>query len=435
MNLLSPIIFSLILLIVSVFSFRCYKRIWDNVHLGKKDDSELDRSISWRRVLLVAFGQKKMFKKWLPAVLHLFIYVAFLFTQIELVEIIVDGISGSHRSFAGLLGSVYPILINSIEFLSFFALVATLIFLIRRNLLVIPRLRKSELNGWPKLDANLILIGELILVCAIFLMNGADQVLQSRDVPAYPASGKLLLSATLVAPFLSDLASSSLIVLERGGWWIHVLTVFAFIAYLPFSKHLHIVLAFPNVFHAKQNSSAQMENIPVITREIKSMIGLIPESTDDEIPDFGANDIFGLSQRSLLAAYSCTECGRCTDECPANITDKILSPRKIMMDIRDRCEEVGSKIAEGANVENYDDGKDLWSYISKEEIHACTSCQACVEACPILIDPLEPILELRRYEILTEAKGPTEWLPMFTSIENSGSAWQLEANRLDWADE
>lgn len=435
MSLLSPILFSLILVLVAGFSFRCYKRIWDNIHLGKRGESQLNRSLSWKRVFLVAFGQKKMFKKWIPAVLHLFIYVAFLFTQIELVEIIIDGVSGSHRSFSGLLGSAYPVLINSIEILSFFALISTLIFLVRRNLLVIPRLRKSELNGWPKLDANLILIGELVLVCAIFLMNGADQILQARGVSAYPSSGELILSSLFTGSFLTNLQTGTLVLIERSGWWIHVLTVFAFIAYLPFSKHLHIALAFPNVFHARQGSSAKMENIPVITNEIKSMMGLIPESTQDEIPDFGANDIFGLSQRTLLAAYSCTECGRCTDECPANITDKVLSPRKIMMDIRDRCEEVGAKIADGAEAQDYNDGKDLWSYISKEEIHACTSCQACVEACPIMIDPLEPILELRRYEILTDAKGPSDWLPMFTSIENSGSAWQLEANRLDWADE
>jgi heterodisulfide reductase subunit C len=304
------------------------------------------------------------------------------------------------------------------------------------------------MTGWPKLDANLILFGELALLLGIFSMNGADVALQKLDPTYYADTGFLAISSS-ISPLLFDgLSESALVFIERAGWWLHVLTVYAFLNYLPKSKHLHIMFAFPNVYYAKIKSRGEMENMPEIMNEVKSMMGLAPEAEmSEEIPEFGAKDIFDLSWKNILGAYSCTECGRCTAECPANITGKKLSPRKVMMDIRDRVTEVSANLAtgdakfigeehKGENVkltkDNYYDGKSLFDYISREEIHACTTCNACVEACPIMIDPLEPILKMRRYEILTESAGPSDWTPMFTAIENGGAVWQVPDDRDAW---
>lgn len=447
---IQQIVFLIVVLLVARFAVKSYSRIYRNIRLGKDLDLVDDDGTRWKNVLLVAFGQKKMFKRWIPAVLHLFIYVAFLFTQIELIEILLDGIFGVHRFFAPYLGPLYSLTISSIEVLSVLALIATLIFLARRNLLKIPRFRKSEMTGWPYLDANLILLGELALVTGIFMMNGADVVLQSIDPAHYPDTGYLAVSSTFGPLAFDGLGKNLLQLIERSGWWLHVLTVFLFICYLPFSKHLHIFFAFPNTFFSKLKPRGEMSNMPAIMNEVKSMMGLTEEVSGDvseELPEFGANDIAGLSWRNVLNAYTCTECGRCTDVCPANLTGKKLSPRKVMMDIRDRAEEIGQKLdskdsqfikngstASILTAENFDDGKSLFDYITREEIHACTACNACVEACPVLIDPLEPILEMRRYEILTESAGPADWVPMFTSLENSGSVWAVQEDRVAWID-
>jgi heterodisulfide reductase subunit C len=448
--MLSQIFFTLVTLIAFYWAIRQFSKIRRNILLGKEEVIEGNENERWKNLLLVAFGQKKMFKRIIPAIFHLFIYVAFLFTQIELLEILIDGFFGVHRFFAPYLGWLYTLIIGSIEVLSMLAFVATIVFLWRRNVQKVDRFEKPEMEGWPKLDANLILFGELLLLVGIFSMNGADAVLQQIDPAHYPSTGTLPLSGFFGPLILGDLPMDLLILIERFGWWLHLFVVFAFLNYLPSSKHLHILLAFPNIYYSKLNSRGEMDNMPEIMNEVKSMMGLTPETemaADEELPDFGANDVFTMSWKNIMDAYSCTECGRCTDVCPANITGKKLSPRKVMMDIRDRATEVGNNLdnpsiafmkkedrGKKLTKENYDDGKSLFDYISREEIHACTTCNACVEACPVMINPMEPILKLRRYEILTESAGPGDWLPMFNAIENSGAVWQLSDDRDKWTE-
>lgn len=446
---MQQIVFLMVVVAAGYFAWRQFAQIRANILLGKDEALSGDRGERWQNLLLVAFGQRKMFKRWIPAVLHFCLYVAFVITQIELIEIFIDGALGVHRIFAPILGGFYTFLISTIEVLSVLAFVATLAFLARRNLLKVPRLVKSELNGWPKLDANLILLSEIVLLIGIFSMNGADTVLQGIDPAHYPSTGTLAVSGWLGPALFGSLSADALVGVERFGWWLHLCMVLAFLNYLPISKHLHIILAFPQTFFARLRPRGEMENMPVIMNEVKSMMGLPVEGADasaagGELPEFGAKDVTDLSWIDLLGAYSCTECGRCTSVCPANLTGKKLSPRKIVMSVRDRADEVGQKIASG-NMEyakdknqplsksNFDDARSLFDYISREEIHACTTCNACVEACPVLISPLEPILQLRRYEILTESAGPAEWLPMFNSIENSGAAWSMSIDRENWA--
>jgi len=436
--MIQQLLFILVLSYVSYRAYKSYSHIYRTIKLGKAETIEGESDVRWKNVLLVAFGQKKMFKRLIPAVLHLFIYVAFLFTQIELIEIVIDGLFGQHRFFANALGGLYTAIINSIEFLSLGALISTIIFLWRRNLLKVPRLVMPEMKGWPTLDANYILIAEIVLITAIFTMNGADGLLQKLDPSHYPDTGPLLLSS-MVGKALSGLSVGTLHFLERAGWWLHILVVFGFLLYLPISKHLHILLAFPNVYFSKLQSRGEMSNMPEIMNEVKSMMGLGDPTAEeppmtDELPDFGAKDIFDLSWKNILDAYTCTECGRCSSVCPASSTGKKLSPRKIMMDIRDRATEVATAVKENNyETKGYDDGKSLFDYISDEELFACTTCSACVEACPVMIDPLAPILELRRYKILTDSAGPGDWLPMFTSLENTGSVWQMPNERIEWA--
>jgi len=448
---IGQIIFTLVVVVAFSVAYRNFAKIRRNILLGKDEEISRNEGERWKNVLLIAFGQKKMFKRWIPALFHLAIYVAFLFTQIELIEIMIDGFFGVHRFFANALGVLYTLIIATIEVLSFLALIATFVFLARRNLLKVPRLVMPEMGGWPKLDANIILFGELLLVTGIFMMNGADVVLQKVDPAHYPDTGFLPISSVFGPMLFEGLDINALKAIERTGWWLHLFTVLAFLNYLPISKHLHIFLSFPNVWYAKITSRGEMENMPEIMNEVKSMMGLIPEQEMDmnaELPEFGAKDVFDLSWKNILDAYTCTECGRCTAVCPANVTGKKLSPRKVMMDIRDRATEVGKNLDSGAlkymsedakaskealSPNNYDDGKSLFDYITREEIHACTTCNACVEACPVMINPLEPILKMRRYEILTESAGPSDWMPMFTSIENSGAVWQVPDDRDKWA--
>ncbi|HUH26566.1 MAG TPA: (Fe-S)-binding protein, partial [Flavobacterium sp.] len=377
------------------------KKIYRNIMLGQAVN-RTDRSAErWKNTFLIAFGQKKMFKRPIPALLHLAIYVAFMITQIELIEIFIDGIFGTHRIFKGSLGGFYTFMISLIEILSVGALIATIVFLSRRNLLKLPRLNMKDLLGWPKKDANLILIMELILVTCIFTMNGTDEVLFNMGKSHFEGQGSFgfTVSQHLGPALFGSLSEGTLHILERVGWWGHFVMVLAFLNYLYFSKHLHILLAFPNTYFANLNPLGQFDNLASVTNEVKLMMDpnadpFAAQPVDENaVPTkFGASDVMDLDRVQLLNAYSCTECGRCTSSCPANITGKKLSPRAIMMKTRDRLEEVGENI--DANKGTFvEDGKSLLNdYITPEELWACTSCNACVEECPIDINPLSIIM-------------------------------------------
>lgn len=389
-------------------------------------------------MILIALGQKKMFQRWIPAILHLFIYVAFIFTQLEFVEIILDGLTGGHRLlgstvFGTGLEGVYTTLINTIEILSLLALIATIFFLARRNMLKLPRLNMAELKGWPMQDANIILFAEIFLVFGIFMMNSAESQYQVQTNTTYYS---FFLSSWIGQTFLGNLSIATLHFLAKMGWWLHLIGVLGFIAYLPYSKHLHIFLAFPNAYLTNPNAKGQIAYMPEIYKEIQSMMN--PEAAADngsvEIPKFGARDVMDLSQKNLLDAYACTECGRCTSACPANMTGKKLSPRKIMMDTRDRLQEVGKVIA--SNQEEWkDDGRSLLhDFISVEELRACTTCNACVEECPVNISPLDIIVQLRRNLIMEESNSPQEWNMMFGNVETNGAPWKMaQSERGAWA--
>lgn len=418
------------------------RKVRRNILLGKdvnRNDKPAER---WKIMTLVALGQKKMFVRPVPALLHLFLYAAFVITQIELIEIFVDGASGSHRVFRPWLGSFYTFIISFIEILSILAFIGTIAFLARRNLLRVPRLVKSELNGWPKLDANFILLAEITLICFIFMMNGADEVLYSRGASHALSQGDASFGFSIsssIGPFLfGNLSENSLHIIERVGWWGHLVMVFGFLNYLPYSKHFHILLSFPNVYYSNLNPQGQFTNLESVSNEVKAMLDpsfTPPAANPDQPMRFGAKEVTDLSWKQLLDAYSCTECGRCTSVCPANITGKLLSPRKIMMSTRDRLEEVGKNIDKNGAFKE-DNKSLLGSYITAEELWACTSCNGCVEACPINIDPLSIITDLRRFIVMEESAAPNELNMMFTNIENNGAPWQFpQADRLNWKNE
>lgn len=441
---ISNIIFLLLLLAGGGLFFFNAKKIRRNILLGKDLDRTDRQPERWTIMTLVALGQKKMFSRPIPALLHLFVYVGFIIINIEVLEMFIDGAFGTHRFLSFLnFGSFhfYNFLIGFFEVLAFFVTLGCAIFLVRRNILHVKRLAMKELNGWPKTDANLILISEILLMSALFLMNAADQALQQMGSEHYFASGSFPVSQYLV-PMLSGMPEQSLIMIERICWWFHIVGILGFLNYLVVSKHLHILLAFPNVFYSNLNPKGKFTNLQSVMNEVKAILdptftpSPVGEGAGGEAPmRFGAKDVFDLTWKQLMDSYSCTECGRCTAACPANQTGKLLSPRKIMMDTRDRLEEVGKNIDK--NKKFTDDGKSLFGdYISAEELWACTTCNACVQECPVNIDPLSIIVDIRRFLVMEQSAAPQSLNMMSTNIENNGAPWQYSpADRFNWAKE
>src|SRR5580704_421130 len=413
-----------------IFSMKILE-IRRNILLGKEEEYNDNRALRWKNLLLLAFGQKKMFRNPLVALMHFVIYAGFIIINIEVLEILLDGVLGTHRLFFSVLGNAYKLLIDGFEFLAVGVIFVCIIFLCRRNIIKLKRFISRDLDGWPRSDANYILITEIILMTLFLTMNAADTLLQSRGYGHYAEhhTGNFLFSQIL-HPLLNSMSNEGLVIVERTCWWLHILGIFAFLNYLPYSKHLHILLAFPNAYYARLLPEGKMRNMPSVQKEV--LYAMQPETAPaDAAPPskFGAKDIFDLSWRNLLDAYSCTECGRCTAACPANQTGKLLSPRKIMMDTRDRVDEVGKNIS--ANKEFKDDGKNLLNYISVEELRACTTCNACVEECPVSINPLEIILQMRRALIMEDSNAPQEWNAMFSNVENNFAPWKFSPNERD----
>lgn len=438
MTYVGQLIFLALLGTTGFLVMRSIHRIRRNILLGKNLDRS-DRPMERLKTMgLIALGQKKMFQRPIPAFLHLFIYLGFLIVNIEILEIVIDGLFGTHRIFLPYLGSIYPYLINVFEFLAVTVIISCIVFLIRRNILKVKRFNGIEMRSWPKLDANLILTIEICLMLAFLSMNASDRILQSRDFEGYHHTGDFFFSSILM-PVYSVFSNGSLVGIERSAWWFHIIGVMAFSIYIfQDSKHLHIFISFPNTFFSKLEPVGKWNNMPAVTKEVNLMLNLPvqeePEPTSTEALRFGAKDVTDLNWKNLMDAYSCTECGRCTSSCPANITGKKLSPRKIMMDTRDRLEEVGRNLEKHGK--DFQDSKALLGdYISTEEIMACTTCNACVEACPVLIDPLDIIVQLRRYKIMEESQAPASWNSMFSNIENNFAPWKFSpSDRFNWAD-
>lgn len=442
MQYIDNIIFFVALVIGFGLFFKSLKEIYRNIQLGKESDRSDQKSKRWQTMARVAMGQSKMGKRPVAGFFHVIVYVGFVIINIELLEIIVDGIFGTHRFLAGVFGnSLYGAFTATLEVLALLVIIAVVVFFIRRNFYGVKRLTMKELFGWPKHDANWILVIEFALMIAFLTMNASDWVLQQREILA--THGSFPVSANLLGSVFQNFGDTALIYTERGAWWFHFIGILFFMNYLYYSKHLHIILAFPNTWYANLDPKGKFNNLDSVTAEIKLMMdpnadpyAAQPEADPNAVPEkFGASDIFDLSRVQLLNAYSCTECGRCTAVCPANITGKKLSPRKVMMDTRDRIEEVGKNI--NKNGKFIDDGKKLLDdHILREELWACTTCNACVEACPILIDPLSIIVDMRRFLVMEQSAAPQELNQMMTNIENNAAPWQYnQADRLNWAKE
>ncbi len=414
------------------------KEIRADINLGQEEDFSDHKSERWKNMLLLALGQKKMFRYPMVAILHFVIYAGFIIINIEIFEIILDGLLGTHRLFADTLGGFYTFVIDFFEILAIAVLLACVGFLIRRNLLKIRRFVNHELDGWPRTDANLILITEIILMSLFLTMNSADRALQLQGNPHYLDHGSYIFSGWL-ALSMQHLKPATLVAIERTCWWLHITGIFAFLNYLPYSKHFHILLAFPNTYYQRLIPKGEMINMKNVEQEVQYMFKpeLAPANGEAQMQtqSFGAKDIFDLRWKNLMDAYTCTECGRCTAACPANQTGKLLSPRKIMMDTRDRMHDVRQNIK--ANSGFKDDGKTLLhNYITPEELRACTSCNACVEECPVGINPLDIIFSLRRALIMEESNAPAEWNAMFSNIENNFAPWKFSPDDRDnWATE
>lgn len=435
MDYIPNILFAFVLIAgIGYFAFNVRKLI-RNINLGKAKEINDNKSERWKNVIMIALGQSKMVKRPVSGFFHIIVYVGFVIINIEVLEIIIDGLFGTHRVFSS-LGSVYGLLIGSFEVLATLVFIAVVVFWIRRNVINIKRFMSAEMKGWPKSDGNIILYFEMVLMALFLIMNATDTSFQEM------ASGNVI--SQYIAPLFSGFSDSTVHIIERSAWWLHIIGILIFLNYLYFSKHLHILLAFPNTYYGNIKPKGQFENNDTVTKEV--MLMMDPDAdpfaapAEDELDEtpakFGASDVQDLSWVNLLNAYTCTECGRCTSECPANITGKKLSPRKIMMDTRDRLEEVGKNIDANKGV-FVDDGKQLLNdYITPEELWACTSCNACTEACPVSIDPLNIIMEMRSYLVMEESAAPMELNNMMTNIENNGAPWPYnQMDRLNWKNE
>jgi len=437
MDYLPNVFFAIALLLGIGFFVSNVLKLVRNIKLGKdldRSDNKLER---WKNMARIALGQSKMVSRPLAGFLHIVVYIGFVVINIEVLEIIIDGLFGTHRVFQPLLGnSIYGFLIGTFEILAFLVLAAVIIFFLRRNIVQLKRFMSKEMKGWPKNDGNLILYFEIVLMSLFILMNATDYSFQQAD------SGNPI--SQFVAPWFSEYPIETLSSIEHIAWWAHIIGILIFLNYLYYSKHLHILLAFPNTFYANLKPKGQFNNLSSVTKEVRMMMdpdadpyAMPEEGVEEEIPEkFGASDVTDLNWVQLLNAYTCTECGRCTSSCPANMTGKELSPRAIMMKTRDRLEEVGRNI-DSNNGAFKDDGKQLLNdYITPEELWACTSCNACVEECPIDIDPLSIIMDMRRFLVMEQSAAPQELNMMMTNIENNGAPWQYnQQDRLNWKDE
>jgi heterodisulfide reductase subunit C len=440
MSFLDNILFALVLVIGIGYFTMNVKKLIRNINLGRDINRKDNSSKRWKNMAMVALGQSKMVKRPIAGILHIIVYAGFVIINIEVIEIIIDGLFGTHRVLS-FMGSFYDVLIASFEILAVLVLLAVFVFWIRRNTLKLARFASSDLTGKPKNDANYILYFEVVLMSLFLLMNAADFHLQNLGIGHYDKVGSFPISQ-FIAPLFNGKSEGFVVAIERAAWWLHIVGILIFLNYLYFSKHLHILLAFPNTFYADLNAKGKLDNLESVTNEVKLMMDpsadpfAAPADATAVPAKFGASDVQDLNWVQLLNAYSCTECGRCTSSCPANQTGKKLSPRKIMMDTRDRLEEVGKNIDLNKGV-FVDDGKSLLNdYISTEELWACTSCNACVEECPIDISPLSIIIDMRRYLVMEQSAAPNELNNVMTNIENNGAPWQYnQMDRLNWSTE
>ena len=418
---------------------RNVRRIIRNIKLGQKTNRSDQKPKRWKHMARVALGQSKMIVRPIAGFLHIIVYVGFIVINIELLEIIVDGFLGTHRIFSPYLGSTYDVLIATFEIFALLVIIAVSAFWIRRNIMRIQRFLKPEVKGWPKKDADYILYIELVLMFLFLTMNASDYWLQQHPEGQsyYTQAGHFPISG-LLTPLFDGMSYATVVAIERTSWWLHIIGILTFLNYLYYSKHLHIILAFPNTFYANLNPLGRFSHSEAVANEVKLMMDPSADpyaspAVESEPISFGAADVKDLNRIQLMNAYSCTECGRCTDVCPANQTGKKLSPRKIMMDTRDRLEQVGKQLDRGLAI---DDKTLLDHHISREELWACTTCNACVEACPISIDPLSIIMDMRQYLVMEQSSAPSELNAMMTNIENNGAPWPFnQQDRINWINE